>query len=394
MLGVIGGTSAFVGVIAAWRGDRWGWAVARRSGDRARPDAVAVASCRCLPTVQFPWRTLAARRVRRGGHRRPQSTLAPERLALVVAPGRDHDLAAARPAYTSQRPLARSAPSRCDRISAARNRRDKAASARAWALSAGRTHTAACPVLGTARDRSPVASPFRSGRSAAADRAVEPSGAEPGTGLIRLSRLGLPHRAADTAVGRESVSRSRSAAAAATAWPFAPSVLRAGSPLACAPRIPHDPRRHDRRESVRKPNLSLPVGRCCAVPPSSSRSARRPVASSCRRPAGRRRAARSPPPWRVPEPSRRRTRMRDAYRHPTADARLLWASRPSQTVVELYPSGGWYLHILAPLVAAKGHYIAAVSPGAESPRRRRTSLLAADQRATPASSAWDAKAER
>lgn len=54
-------------------------------------------------------------------------------------------------------------------------------------------------------------------------------------------------------------------------------------------------------------------------------------------------------------------RARDRYRHPVETLTFFGVS-PGQTVVEYSPGGGWYTHILMPLVADKGRYIAATSP--------------------------------
>jgi predicted methyltransferase len=53
---------------------------------------------------------------------------------------------------------------------------------------------------------------------------------------------------------------------------------------------------------------------------------------------------------------------RDTYRHP-AQTLSFFGLRPDMTVVEMIPGGGWYSEILAPYLAASGHYVAAVSPG-------------------------------
>jgi predicted methyltransferase len=53
---------------------------------------------------------------------------------------------------------------------------------------------------------------------------------------------------------------------------------------------------------------------------------------------------------------------RDTYRHP-AQTLSFFGLRPDMTVVEMIPGGGWYSEILAPYLAANGHYVAAVSPG-------------------------------
>ena len=50
-------------------------------------------------------------------------------------------------------------------------------------------------------------------------------------------------------------------------------------------------------------------------------------------------------------------RHRDRYRHPVETLGFFGVTA-RQTVVEFLPSGGWYTEILAPLLHAKGHYIA------------------------------------
>jgi predicted methyltransferase len=49
---------------------------------------------------------------------------------------------------------------------------------------------------------------------------------------------------------------------------------------------------------------------------------------------------------------------RDKYRHPAATL-AFFGVKPTDTVVELIPGGGWYTEILAPYLAAKGVYYAA-----------------------------------
>jgi predicted methyltransferase len=64
-------------------------------------------------------------------------------------------------------------------------------------------------------------------------------------------------------------------------------------------------------------------------------------------------------------------RARDAYRHPVETLSFIGV-KPTDTVVELWPGGGWYTEILAPYLAAQGKLIAA-SPagrGAESMAKR------------------------
>lgn len=52
-------------------------------------------------------------------------------------------------------------------------------------------------------------------------------------------------------------------------------------------------------------------------------------------------------------------RARDAHRHP-AEVLTLFEVKPDSTVVELWPFGGWYAEILAPLLRDQGAYIAAI----------------------------------
>jgi predicted methyltransferase len=63
---------------------------------------------------------------------------------------------------------------------------------------------------------------------------------------------------------------------------------------------------------------------------------------------------------------------RDHYRHPQETLEF-FGIRPDMTVVEVWPSGGWWTEILAPYLHDKGKYYAAhfvVSPDAEPPRYR------------------------
>jgi predicted methyltransferase len=55
-------------------------------------------------------------------------------------------------------------------------------------------------------------------------------------------------------------------------------------------------------------------------------------------------------------------RARDAYRHPVETLSFI-AVKPTDTVVELWPGGGWYTEILAPYLAEKGKLIAAAPAG-------------------------------
>ena len=51
-------------------------------------------------------------------------------------------------------------------------------------------------------------------------------------------------------------------------------------------------------------------------------------------------------------------RARDSQRHP-AETLAFFGFRPDQTVVELWPGGGWYTEILAPALRERGRLIAA-----------------------------------
>jgi predicted methyltransferase len=50
--------------------------------------------------------------------------------------------------------------------------------------------------------------------------------------------------------------------------------------------------------------------------------------------------------------------VRDKYRHPK-EALMFFGIRPDMTVVEVWPSGGWWTEILAPLLRDQGSYNAA-----------------------------------
>ena len=51
-------------------------------------------------------------------------------------------------------------------------------------------------------------------------------------------------------------------------------------------------------------------------------------------------------------------RARDAYRHPRETLQF-FGLRPDMSVVEVWPGGGWYTQILAPLLRERGQYYAA-----------------------------------
>jgi predicted methyltransferase len=57
-----------------------------------------------------------------------------------------------------------------------------------------------------------------------------------------------------------------------------------------------------------------------------------------------------------------KNRARDQYRHP-AETLAFFGIRPTDTVVEIWPGGGWYTEILAPYLAAEGRLIAATPAG-------------------------------
>lgn len=62
------------------------------------------------------------------------------------------------------------------------------------------------------------------------------------------------------------------------------------------------------------------------------------------------------------------SRERDRFRHPV-ETLSFFGVKPTQTVVEFLPSGGWYTAILAPLVKGQGRYVALV-PTAQAERTR------------------------
>lgn len=55
-------------------------------------------------------------------------------------------------------------------------------------------------------------------------------------------------------------------------------------------------------------------------------------------------------------------RARDTYRHPV-ETLAFFGVEPDQTVLELFPGGGWYTEILAPLLADEGTLYAAAPVG-------------------------------
>jgi predicted methyltransferase len=69
---------------------------------------------------------------------------------------------------------------------------------------------------------------------------------------------------------------------------------------------------------------------------------------------------------------------RDQYRHPLETLRF-FGLRPDQTVVEIWPGSGWYMEILAPYLADKGKYYAAIEapdvPGASKEAKENAATL-------------------
>lgn len=83
-------------------------------------------------------------------------------------------------------------------------------------------------------------------------------------------------------------------------------------------------------------------------------------------------------------------RARDVYRHP-AETLAFFQVAPGQSVGEFLPSGGWYAHILMPLLAPQGHYLAIVGTSEKAQDGARK-LIAAQAGAGDAKvSAFDAK---
>ena len=78
---------------------------------------------------------------------------------------------------------------------------------------------------------------------------------------------------------------------------------------------------------------------------------------------------------------------RDRYRHPAGTLAFLGV-RPSDTVIEVTPGGGWYAEILAPMLRDEGRYVAAVwddaIPGQPAYRYRLNDALRAKFAGAPA----------
>lgn len=72
--------------------------------------------------------------------------------------------------------------------------------------------------------------------------------------------------------------------------------------------------------------------------------------------------------WREPKNA-----ARDVYRHPSQTLAFFGVT-PTQTVIEVWPSGGWYAEILGPMLRDKGQYIGAVNdPAAATSERGKAS---------------------
>ena len=54
-----------------------------------------------------------------------------------------------------------------------------------------------------------------------------------------------------------------------------------------------------------------------------------------------------------------KNKARDQYRHPKQTLQFFGVN-DKQTLIEIYPGGGWYAEILAPLLKEHGHYVAAI----------------------------------
>ena len=54
-----------------------------------------------------------------------------------------------------------------------------------------------------------------------------------------------------------------------------------------------------------------------------------------------------------------KNKARDQYRHPKQTLEFFGVN-DKETLIEIYPGGGWYAEILAPLLKDNGHYIAAI----------------------------------
>ncbi len=95
---------------------------------------------------------------------------------------------------------------------------------------------------------------------------------------------------------------------------------------------------------------------CASTPSPADRPETLPDAASESAPADTRAAALAAAvegAWRDPA-----NRARDNFRHPYQTLEF-FGIEPDMCVVELWPAGGWYAEILAPLLKDDGHYVAA-----------------------------------
>jgi len=80
------------------------------------------------------------------------------------------------------------------------------------------------------------------------------------------------------------------------------------------------------------------------------------------------------------------SKARDKYRHPR-ETLLFFGLKPDMTVVEIWPAGGWYSHILAPVLRDKGKlylaHVAIENPQLENWQRESRAKLEATLAAKP-----------
>lgn len=100
--------------------------------------------------------------------------------------------------------------------------------------------------------------------------------------------------------------------------------------------------------------LAFTTGACAQATPASGASSDTMAAGSSGQLANAQYQAVLNGNWRD-----QKNRSRDQYRHPEQTLKFFHL-KPSQTVIEITPGGGWYTQVLAPLLNAHGHYIAAV----------------------------------
>ena len=85
-----------------------------------------------------------------------------------------------------------------------------------------------------------------------------------------------------------------------------------------------------------------------------------------------------------------RNKARDRFRHPK-ETLTFFGLRRDMTVVEIWPGGGWYTEVLAPVLKGTGKLYAA-QYGSKSTSRRRSNATAAPAAATcrrsPGSRRW------